>query len=110
MTVLGVACDETLGGRFFDQVVLDIMADKFNEQLKGDDVRKYARAIGKLRKEAERVKDVLSANQAYQVGEPFPEHPSSCARPRPRVRAALCTGPHTACSLARAAGGRRGGP
>jgi len=68
MNVLGVACDETLGGRFFDQVVLDILADKFNEQLKGDDCRKYPRAIGKLRKEAERVKDVLSANQQYQVG------------------------------------------
>lgn len=68
MNMLGVAVDETLGGRFFDQVVLDILADKFNEQLKGDDVRKHARAIGKLRKEAERVKDVLSANQQYQVG------------------------------------------
>ncbi|KAL1495130.1 hypothetical protein AB1Y20_016997 [Prymnesium parvum] len=67
MSVLGVACDETLGGRFFDQVVLDILADKFNEQLKGDDVRKHSRAIGKLRKEAERVKDVLSANQQFQV-------------------------------------------
>ena len=68
MNVVGVAYDETLGGRFFDQVVLDILADKFNENLKGDDVRKYPRAVGKLRKEAERVKDVLSANQQYQVG------------------------------------------
>jgi len=47
---------------------MDMLADEFNKQLKGgDDVRKYARAVGKLRKEAERVKDVLSANQAYQV-------------------------------------------
>ena len=49
--------------------VLEMLADEFNEKaLKGkDDVRKYPKAVGKLRKEAERVKDVLSANTAYQV-------------------------------------------
>jgi molecular chaperone DnaK (HSP70) len=48
-------------------VVLNILAEEFNKVLKGDDVRKYPRAVGKLRKEAERVKDVLSANTAYQA-------------------------------------------
>ena len=50
------------------QIVMDMLAEKFNEQLSaGVDVRTFPRAVGKLRKEAERVKDVLSANQAYQV-------------------------------------------
>ena len=49
---------------------MDMLAEAFNEKtLKGkDDVRKYARAVGKLRKAAESVKDILSANQEYQVG------------------------------------------
>ena len=69
LTVKGVAWDSMLGGRDFDHVVLDILADEFNKQGKnGYDVRAYPRAVGKLRKEAERVKDVLSANTAYQVG------------------------------------------
>jgi len=71
MTVKGVAWDESLGGVHFDQVVLEMLADNFNEKRyknKEDDVRNYPRAVGKLRKEAERVKEVLSANQQFQVG------------------------------------------
>ena len=37
--------------------------------LKGqDDVRKYPKAVGKLRKAAESAKDILSANAKYQIG------------------------------------------
>ena len=56
LTVKGVAWDSMLGGRDFDHVVLDILADEFNKQGKnGYDVRAYPRAVGKLRKEAERL-------------------------------------------------------
>jgi len=70
MVIKGVAWDATLGGRDFDQVVLDMLSEEFNKKnLKDDDdVRHYTRAVGKLRKTAESVKDVLSANQQFQVG------------------------------------------
>jgi len=70
MTVKGLGWDDSLGGRDFDQVVLGSLADEFNEKaLKGqDDVRKYPKAVGKLRKAAESAKDILSANAKYQIG------------------------------------------
>jgi len=69
MTVKGLGWDESLGGRDFDQIVLDFLADEFNEKaLRGqDDVRKYPKAVGKLRKAAESAKDILSANAKYQM-------------------------------------------
>lgn len=68
MTVKGVAWDDALGGRDFDQIVLDMLLDEFVKQYpKLEDCRKSFRVMGKLRKEAERVKDVLSANQQFQV-------------------------------------------
>ena len=70
MQVRGLGWDENLGGKDFDMVVLDMLAEEFNKnQLKGkDDVRKYPKAIGKLRKAAESTKDILSANGKYQLG------------------------------------------
>jgi len=69
MTVKGVAYDETLGGREFDQIVMDMLLDEFVKQYpKLGGARESVRVLGKLRKEAERVKDVLSANQQFQVG------------------------------------------
>ena len=70
MTVKGLGWDATLGGRDFDMIVFDMLADEFNAKaLKGkDDVRKYLKAVGKLRKAAESAKDILSANAKYQVG------------------------------------------
>ena len=43
MTVKGLGWDATLGGRDFDMIVFDMLADEFNvKALKGkDDVRKY---------------------------------------------------------------------
>uniref|UniRef100_A0A7S0Q2K2 Uncharacterized protein n=1 Tax=Coccolithus braarudii TaxID=221442 RepID=A0A7S0Q2K2_9EUKA len=69
MVVKGVTWDSALGGRDFDQVCLDMLADAFVEKHpKLSDPRTSARAMGKLRKESERVKEVLSANQQFQVG------------------------------------------
>lgn len=70
MQVKGVAWDRSLGGQNFDAIVLDMLAEEFNKvALKGkDDVRKYPKAVGKLRKSAESTKDILSANKNYQVG------------------------------------------
>jgi len=70
MTIKGLGWDKYLGGKDFDQVVLDMIAMEFNEKvLKGkDDVRNYPRAVGKMRKTAESCKDILSANTMYQVG------------------------------------------
>jgi len=68
MAVRAVAWDETLGGRDFDQIVLDMLSDEFVAKYpKVGDPRASFRAMGKLRKEAERVKEVLSANQQFQV-------------------------------------------
>merc|ERR1719460_1667512 len=46
MTVKGLGWDKTLGGRDFDMIVLDMLAEEFNKNtLKGkDDVRKYPKA------------------------------------------------------------------
>jgi len=70
MQVRGLGWDATLGGKDFDDIVLNMMAEEFNKVALKDkeDVRKHARAVGKLRKSAESVKDILSANTKYQVG------------------------------------------
>jgi len=70
MTVKGLGWDETLGGRDFDMIVFDMLAEEFNAKaLKGkEDVREYPKAVGKLRKAAESAKDILSANAKYQIG------------------------------------------
>ena len=70
MTVKGLGWDSSLGGKDFDQIVLNMLAAEFNEkQLKGkSDCRDFPKAVGKLRKAAESTKDILSANTKYQVG------------------------------------------
>jgi len=61
--VLGVGYDRTLGGAELRFRVREYLADKFNAMGKTKtDVRTVPRAMGKLLKEAERVKLVLSAN------------------------------------------------
>lgn len=69
MQVRGLGWDSSLGGRDFDMIVFDMLAEEFNSKaLKGkDDVRNYPKAVGKLRKAAESAKDILSANAKYQV-------------------------------------------
>ena len=70
MTVRGVAWDMTLGGWLFDQIVLDLLVEQFKEKHPKVEppIESSPKAMGKLRKEAERVKDILSANTMYKVG------------------------------------------
>jgi len=61
--VMGVGYDRTLGGAELRFRVREFLADKFNALGKTKtDVRTVPRAMGKLLKEAERVKLILSAN------------------------------------------------
>lgn len=67
--VLGKGWDASVGGEAFDARIVNFMADEFNEiwnkkrnDGKKEDVRKYPRAMAKLRVQANKVKQVLSAN------------------------------------------------
>merc|ERR1719187_2099415 len=61
--VLGVGYDRTLGGQEIRFRIREYLADEFNALGKTKtDVRSVPRAMGKLLKEAERVKLILSAN------------------------------------------------
>ena len=61
--ILGVGYDRTLGGTEITFRMREYLADQFNEMKKTKtDVRTVPRAMGKLLKEAERVKLILSAN------------------------------------------------
>jgi len=61
--ILGISYDRTLGGLELRLRLRDYLADQFNKLGKTKtDVTKVDRAMGKLYKEAERVKLVLSAN------------------------------------------------
>merc|ERR1712025_875557 len=61
--ILGVGYDRTLGGSEMKFRVRDYLADQFNAMGKTKtDVKTVPRAMGKLLKEAERVKLILSAN------------------------------------------------
>jgi len=70
MTVRGVAWDETLGGWLFDKIVTDLLVEAFEEKHPTVEpkIGTSPKAMGKLFKEAERVKDILSANTQYKVG------------------------------------------
>ena len=61
--ILGVGYDRTLGGTEMTFRMREFLADEFNAMKKTKtDVRTVPRAMGKLLKEAERVKLILSAN------------------------------------------------
>jgi hypoxia up-regulated 1 len=70
ITILGEGWDSSLGGAAFDDVLVEILAERFND-LKDrqgkEDVRKNTRAIKRLYKESTKVKEVLSANKVMQV-------------------------------------------
>lgn len=72
--VLGKAWDASLGGVAFDALIVDYMADQFNEvwnKKRNDgeikDVRKYPRPMAKLRIQANKAKHVLSANNDVPI-------------------------------------------
>lgn len=71
--ILGEGYDQTLGGNQFDLVMFNIMADKFNSmpERKGKpDVRTNPRAVKRLMKEANNVKEIISANKSAIVKVP----------------------------------------
>jgi len=64
-TVRSKAWDATLGGLSFDHRIVEHCADEFNHKhfpQGEDDVRKSSRAMTKLRIQAKKIKEVLSAN------------------------------------------------
>lgn len=72
--VLSKGWDSTLGGQAFDARIVDHMADEFNvmwDKKRDDgqkkDVRVNARAMAKLRVQANKVKHVLSANNDFPI-------------------------------------------
>ncbi|KAI9820548.1 MAG: lumenal Hsp70 protein [Thelocarpon impressellum] len=73
--VLGAGWDRSLGGDAFNGAILDHMADEFAATAKAkaagvtvDGVKAHGRAAAKLWKEAERLRQVLSANTETQAG------------------------------------------
>ncbi|KAL7444942.1 hypothetical protein ACHAXH_008260 [Discostella pseudostelligera] len=71
--VLSSAWDATLGGASFDARLVDFMADEFNSQWNkargttDKDVRKFPKSMAKLMIQANKVKEVLSANSEIPV-------------------------------------------
>jgi hypoxia up-regulated 1 len=70
VTVLGAGWDKTLGGDVLNTVIVDDMISKFLETPSAkklgktvDDVKAHGRAMARLWKDAERLRQVLSANQ-----------------------------------------------
>jgi molecular chaperone DnaK (HSP70) len=57
MTVLSTAVDTSLGGALFSSALVDALTARAAQDPRGN-----ARAMAKLRKEADRTKNVLSAN------------------------------------------------
>ena len=67
LAVVSKAWDRRLGGEDITQRIIDKICNTFNEQLgDGEDVRENARAIARIRKQAKKVKEVLSANERYR--------------------------------------------
>ena len=68
--ILGEGYDQTLGGKAFDDVLVNIFADEFNgmkERQGKTDIRENKRAMRRLYKEIGKTKDVLSANRITDV-------------------------------------------
>eukprot|EP00602_Paraphysomonas_sp_CaronLab_P000254 CAMPEP_0185031700 /NCGR_PEP_ID=MMETSP1103-20130426/19316_1 /TAXON_ID=36769 /ORGANISM="Paraphysomonas bandaiensis, Strain Caron Lab Isolate" /LENGTH=910 /DNA_ID=CAMNT_0027567315 /DNA_START=111 /DNA_END=2843 /DNA_ORIENTATION=- len=69
--VIGKAWDTQLGGVNFDVVIAEILADRFNANWhkkksgKGQDIRDHVRPMTRLRMEAMKIREVLSANNEF---------------------------------------------
>ncbi|KAL1919826.1 uncharacterized protein VTP21DRAFT_1757 [Calcarisporiella thermophila] len=61
LTVLSTACDRHLGGRNFDQVLVDHFAEEFKQRY-NIDVKSKNKPLFRLRTACEKLKKVLSAN------------------------------------------------
>ena len=62
LEVKAVGFDRTLGGHEFDIRLQNMLADKFNEKNPSLDIRQSGNAMRRLLGEANRVKQILSAN------------------------------------------------
>jgi molecular chaperone DnaK (HSP70) len=70
---LSEASIKNIGSADFDIVLVNLLAEKFNnmkEREGKDDVRKNVRALKRLQKEVIKVKEILSANKAAFVKVP----------------------------------------
>lgn len=68
LEVLGKAWDNTLGGNALDHLIVEHLANEFNHHYKGSkNIRDDARAMTKLRLQANKVKHVLSANTEIPI-------------------------------------------
>lgn len=71
--VVGKAWDHSLGGFNFDIKLAELLADRFNEAWgkkasgKGKDLKDFVRPMTRLRLEANKIKEVLSANNEFPV-------------------------------------------
>ncbi|KAK3329431.1 putative Hsp70 chaperone BiP/Kar2 [Apodospora peruviana] len=65
--VLSTAGITRLGGEDFDNRVIDHLAKKFNKKNEGLDITKDAKAMGKLKREAEKAKRTLSSQMSTRV-------------------------------------------
>ncbi|KAK8991919.1 hypothetical protein V6N11_044816 [Hibiscus sabdariffa] len=66
--VKDVRWDSELGGQNMELRLVEYFADEFNKQLEnGADVRKYPKAMAKLKKQVKRTKEILSANTAASI-------------------------------------------
>lgn len=61
--VKSVRWDASLGGQAMEARLMDHFAQEFNQQVGGKfDVRKFPKAMAKLKKQVKRTKEILSAN------------------------------------------------
>jgi hypoxia up-regulated 1 len=71
--IVGKAWDDSLGGFYFDMRLTDLLAQRFNDVWskkpsgQGKDLRDFPRPMTRLRIEANKVKEVLSANNEFPV-------------------------------------------
>uniref|UniRef100_A0A1J3JQR3 Heat shock 70 kDa protein 17 n=1 Tax=Noccaea caerulescens TaxID=107243 RepID=A0A1J3JQR3_NOCCA len=66
--VKDVRWDSELGGQSMEMRLVEYFADEFNKQLGGGvDVRKFPKAMAKLKKQVKRTKEILSANTAAPI-------------------------------------------
>jgi hypoxia up-regulated 1 len=69
--VVGKAWDEEIGGFNFDMILADILATRFNENWHkkksgaGKDIRDFIRPMTRLRMDALKIREILSANNEY---------------------------------------------
>ncbi|XP_010540828.1 PREDICTED: heat shock 70 kDa protein 17-like [Tarenaya hassleriana] len=66
--VKDVRWDSELGGQNMEMRLVEYFADEFNKQLgNGVDVRKFPKAMAKLKKQVKRTKEILSANSMAPI-------------------------------------------